>query len=660
MKILVRRRVSLAGSPPTVSASSPSIGDKYGGALLTLTVTGTVTGVLVDGTPCTNVVQTSPTTVTCRAPSKDPGIYDIAVSGPLGSSTPLPAAYESWHPTVAYSAARAYQSDQAVTSSGSATRQRMGVHCTDMGIMAPDPVTPAPVDGQGFVELASGRWLLAGGAPNGHSGNVTNTIWKSDDRGKTWQVLLASAPASSTRPAKAHTFGFFTMTISGTEYVYWLGSDPFTPSGDVFRSSDGGSTWTRICTTCPTSGLALFNYGVLNGVIYVMGGQLGMLDTDVVSNMVYKSTDGGVTWTTVGAAPWVGRGAQMGPMPVKDGKLWLVAGARYHSTDATSWYNDVWSYDGTTWTQVLANGHGQFAKRRYHNVVAFNGRLWLFNGSTSDGATITPETKGTYYSADGATWTAWADETPWNACHAGAAIVSSDGIYLTDGYQSTRLHVVREHTGALVSQWNDLGSGAKHLLQATDAQKPILDLTAFPSRPGIVGTQGQVMTLASPDRGITNGIYEAYVVFKTLNFDTSNEQAPNAPSNIVGSVNGSAWNNFGTNGGTVEYDTASGGWSESIAGSGVNNDNVHVIGVQHTSESGGTVRLYIDSVLVGTTTSKGFDTSWTGWDSILAGYLGADKAECVLGAVVVLRGHSTPSNNDFRSRLQTWAQIWAA
>lgn len=186
----------------------------------------------------------------------------------------FPRTASNWLPTFSDPDARVYLADRGVTNASTATRQRTGVQSYGVPTVFSDlEKADVPTDGQGFVELANGRFLLAGGAPQGHAVEVVNTIWYSDDRGRTWDVLLADAPGSSTRPSRAHAFGFFTHTVSGTEYVYWVGGDPFTPTGDVFRSSDGGSTWTRISTTCPTSGLALYLYGVLDGVLYIMGGR---------------------------------------------------------------------------------------------------------------------------------------------------------------------------------------------------------------------------------------------------------------------------------------------------------------------------------------------------------------------------------------------------
>jgi hypothetical protein len=738
------------GLPPAVVSVEPSLGDLYGGVRLTLTVQGTVTGVSVGGAPCTNVVQTGET-VRCTSPQTTAGLKAIVVSGAGGDSEPLTNAYEAWHPTVDYPAARVYQADQGVTSAGTATRHRFGATSYDSmagakyGAHRPGP-DPAPntfiaagsnlaTDGQGMVELPSGRILLAGGAPAGHAYQVVNTIWKSDDRCKTFQELLPDRPASSTCPAPAHTWGLFRMAYGGTDYVYSLGGDPFTPTGDVFRipcsaldvGGNPNTAWERVSTTCPTSGLALFLYGHLAGVIYVGAGQTSIQDSGTVSKAWHKSTDGGATWTSMGnIVPANVYGAQLGPLPVKDGKLWIASSGRYHST-INEFSNAVVTFDGTNFATVLADGHGQFPKSRYHSVVVDSaGKLWRFNGTTWNGSVLVGDTKTAHYSSDGSTWTAYTD-LPWNNTHAQAAIASSDGIYVTDGFQSARVFAVREHTGQLVSAWNDLGSAAKHLSQSdvTGAKKPIKDPSAFGSQPGLVFTRGQLLTLGAPDRGISGGVLEEYVFGKTTSFDTQATQGTNPSSTFVGAINGSSWNNFGTfvtnlavnaasnaspivigttdphglatgdvvpvfavlgntaangkwtvtvlsattfslNGSTgngtyqagtglavvesLRYKHFASGWQTVSRASGICNDVARMMGVVQTASF---VRLYTGAVQRGADAAGGFDTSWTGFDSVGAGYLESDYAELVLGAKVVLP-HGVVSPNSFRIKLDMW------
>lgn len=578
-----------------------------------------------------------------------------SATGPVSRKRSTLATSAEWSPLdeegVGGAALRFYTSSLGVTSAGTATRQRAGVQSATFPLAySAHAGRLTAMDGVGFVELASGRMLAMGGAPGGQAHESVNAVHYSDDRGKTWSVLLANGPASSTRPAPAHTFGHFVMTIEGTEYVYWLGSDPFTPSGDVFRSADGGSTWERISTTCPTSGLSLNMYGVLGTDIYVIGGQTDIEDSGVPSRMVARSSDYGATWTRLPDAPASVFGAQVGPLPVLDGHLWIAGSARY-SSGTTDFSNAVLKFDGTTWTTVLADGHAQFKAARYHAVTAYNGKLWRFNGSTLNGTTVEGDTQSALYSADGVTWTGAPWPLPWDNTHAVSAIGTSDGLYLTEGFQSGKLFVIREHNGSLASAWADQGAGGKTLLQATDASKPVVQANQFGSLPGIVGTGAEIMSLATPDEENAGGVHEAWVVMRTLNHDTAAAQGPNQPAVLVGNASASVWNSFGMDGNKLSYRSASPATS-SFAGSGLNRDGVHLVGVQH---SAGVVKLFVDGVQVGKTfTGAGFSKTYTGWDSILGGYLGADRAAVVLGAVIVRRA-SRPWSRATITKLNTWA-----
>lgn len=677
-----------------MASISPSLGDTLAGAriVLTLSSPAAVTGATFGGVEATGIVTIDSTHVSCLAPTLSAGTYGVQCSNAAGASNTLSAAYEAWSPIVDYPAARLYQSDAGITSSSSATRHRVGFQSTDIMAGATygtyrAPGDPSPggtiatggtlaCDGQGLVELASGRLLLMGGAPAGHGYQRVNTLWSSDDRGQTWTVLLADGEPSATRPAGAHTIGMFTWSIAGTLYVYWLGGDPTnTPTGDVFRIAAenldvGGvptSDWTRLTTTAPTSDRGLFMTGVLDDVIYVMGGQIpgaGLpIDSDATpSAEVYKSEDFGVTWTQLADAPWAPRCAQLGMLPVMNGKLWIICGGEYDEMASPPvLYNDVWSFDGATWTEVLADGHGQFLPRRYLSAVTYEGRLWFFNGSTYDagGLTFDADNRDAYYSSDGATWTSLASSTTmlWAETHAQAVLATSDGIYFTDGFQSAQLNVIREHTGALVSAWGDQGSANLDVSQGTAGAKPILDLTAFADAPGLALTGSQYLQLSAPDRDLTDGHYEVYFVGKTITFDVGAAQGPNPPATVVGSANGSSWNNAGFDGGSLCYEEYSAGYNSFNFGGSFADDVVRLFGFTHES---GAIKAWVGTAQQGATvTTSTFDTSYTGWDSIGAGYLNDDKPAIVLGAVVVLTPGSA-SSGAFRTKLALWAKKWGS
>lgn len=523
-----------------------------------------------------------------------------------------------------------------------------------------------PLDGQGLVELASGRLLLLGGAIFGHAfgpNERVNIVWSSDDRGRTWEMLLGDTAGTSTRPDRGHTLGFFTATYGGTLYVYWLGGDPFAPTGDVFRipasaldvGGNPATAWTRISTTCPTSGLALFMYGVLpNGNIYVIGGQESIFD-GAASRETYVSTDQGATWTNTGLdCPTTVWSAQVGPLPVKGGKFWICGSARYLDGGVPDDFsNAVVTFDGSTWATVLADGHAEFPKHRYHSVVVYRDRLWMFNGTVSDGVTIESDTRSIHYSADGVTWTEWGSSPPWPETHAQAALATSDGIYLTSGFADAAIYVIREHTGALVSAWADQGSAGLDVAQADDAAKPLYDPSAFLGRGGLVFTRAQFLELVAPDRDLGDGFFECWAIVQTLNFDASPENAgPNPPCVVIGATNESSFNNFGLVDSELSYKQAPAGYVESRpdpAPPPLNDDRPHLIGIQHQN---GSLKFFVDGVQVGETVTEdiGFSSSFTGWEAFGAGYLETDRGEFLLAEAVV-RTTGAVSNSTYIGKL---------
>jgi hypothetical protein len=546
---------------------------------------------------------------------------------------------------------RVFRADAGVTSAGSATRWRTGVISTD--VLGGEDLDP--VDGAGFIRLNSGRILHIGGAPLGDGATSVNTIRASDDGGKTWSVIAAhEAGPTYTRFKPGHSLAVFQTSTHG----YVGGGDPIIGgNGEIWRTPlDGdGTTWTLVATHAWLASRVLFMWGVLpDDTIVIAGGQTNVFDASTATANYRSSSDGGVTFTDHGNAPWAARGIISGPLPVFDGKLVMVGGGRYDETPAQDvFYDDVWTYDGSTWAEALATGHGQFAATRYNTVVALNSRLWLFTGSISGDA----DTAAVYTATALGTWTASSVTFAHGDSHARAVIAFDDTILYDNGFQpGTRpqaLYAIREHTGALVSSWVDQGTDGLDAVQATDASKPILDLAAFASGPGVVFTRGQILTLAAPDRDITNGIFEVWVIGKTINFDVSSTSAPNPPCTIVGAVNGSSWNNFGVNGGAAEYRSEAPRVT-TPGGSGVNTDAVKLIGVQHLN-SDDTHHVFVGTTEEATGIGATFSTSWNGWDSIGGGASGNDKAEMVVKMVVIVRDHTAPTGAAFRAGLQSLA-----
>jgi hypothetical protein len=660
-----------------------------------------------------------------------------------------------WKPTDDYPAARNYRADAGLTASGSAVRVRGGTLATATGIKALDRTsTMAPPDGMGLFRLSSGRLLKVCGAPSGHADTSVNTVWNSDDGGKTWAVLLVGeAYGAETRFKRGHTQGY----IEHNGYAYVIGGDPVAdvvtgfpsrgPNGEVWRTplSGDGTVWTKICDTCPTSTLRIFLYWTLGGNLYIAGGQTDVNNGGSGQNTVYRSTDQGVTWTSLGAAPWLPRGMACagGPLPVINGKVYLIGGGNYdhltanpttptvtwdspsgmsvtitaagtlplvvanqlftitdHSVSAnngtykatgtpttssitctkvsgqgvapqaasaeavTFWkdqyFNDVWSFDGTTWTEILPLGHTQFDVVRYHTTIAYGSLLFMFNGSPTPGA---EHAKG-YVSADlGATWTYLGNQNEhwnWGNTHAACARVVDDRIIIDHGFQSDNLYQIVPHQGALVSQWLDQGSAGKTLSQSTDANKPILDLSR--SKPEVVFTFGQMLELAAIDNNINggSGVFEIYFIGRTINFDTTQGSGSAPPIVVVGNsdVGGSEVSALGFRGGALEYTQYSSGWQPTTSPlSTYNDDAVRLYGVRHQN---GQVELFVkDTTVLTDTTLVGF-TAGTGWKSIGRGWQAVNYAPIAIRELVILT-LASPSASDFRTKMQARAvRLWGA
>lgn len=664
-------RASGGGGALALASVSPDLGDIYAGAKLTLSVTGTVTGVAIGGTACTSVVQVGGT-VTCYAPAKAAGTYDVTVSGPSGESDPLVGGYEAWHPTVDHPAARVFQSDQGTTSATTETWARTGLVADLL------PTGFVARDGAALLTLASGRILMVGGwapgafTPSAYdiSGDVTNAILYSDDDGATWATLLAhdSTPGAS-RFLPGHTAGVLLHDVDGVSYVYWIGSDANAGAGrdgGVWRclASDceaGGTpdSWTRISTAAPTTGLSLFTVGSLGGNLYVMGGQADLADQGTCTADVYRSTDDGVTWSLVTAAPgWTARSgiASPGALPVFDGKLWLVSGGRYDPDgDLRTYYNDVWSYDGTTWTEVLADGHGQFTGRQYHSVLAFDGKLWIINGY--DITNVNNGLAEAIYSADGATWTTTAAlGIEWYPTHAQGACVTLDGsqMIMNQGIANESIYRLRAVTGTLLSAWADQGSGGLTLSQATGDLKPLLATAAMGAQPGVVLQRAQWMQLATYDRDCAGGVFSPFMVVRTMN-TAYNASTSQPPSTIIGCQGGEAYNQFGLNADVMSYYDASAGPKDIRSTTPVTDDDARLLGAEHSSAS---LKFFVGASQDGATdTTVGFDTTYTGWDGIGSAIGGDNFGSATLGAVVVVKA---ATDSTFRTKLNKWAMKWGS
>ncbi|MGB1038642.1 MAG: Kelch repeat-containing protein, partial [Bacteroidia bacterium] len=107
-----------------------------------------------------------------------------------------------------------------------------------------------------------------------------------------------------------------------------------------------------------------------------------------------------------------------------DGKVWLIGGKRIGTSNSGT-KNDVWTYDGSTWTEVKGHDDDQlqsFYASDESQVVAFKNNLWVFVGTRNN----------IHKSSDGVSWEnvkvkgSVIDTSHWKGKH-GHQVVVHDG-----------------------------------------------------------------------------------------------------------------------------------------------------------------------------------------------------------------------------------------
>ena len=161
-----------------------------------------------------------------------------------------------------------------------------------------------------MVCRSNGTLVLAGGS---HLSTRYNDVWASDDGGATWNVVT---PSAEWGPRQFHAL---VETPAGVLLVIGgLGDEMFT---DVWASHDGGTSWSQRPTTPWTA--PFINCAIVSGSsVYTVAGSPSGL-----TSVVYRSSDDGVTWSTVEkSTPWGPLGS-MGVARGLDGRLVVIAAA---------------------------------------------------------------------------------------------------------------------------------------------------------------------------------------------------------------------------------------------------------------------------------------------------------------------------------------------
>lgn len=124
------------------------------------------------------------------------------------------------------------------------------------------------------------------------------------------------------------------------------------PGGGLFKTTDGGQTWNPVFDAHPAQSIACITFDPANSnIIYVGTGDPDTPFTAFVGNGVYKSTDGGQTWTNIGLTQ-MGIISEVVVNPTNSNVLYAAAmGTPMQRDTNRGVYKST--NGGASWTQVL-------------------------------------------------------------------------------------------------------------------------------------------------------------------------------------------------------------------------------------------------------------------------------------------------------------------
>ena len=221
------------------------------------------------------------------------------------------------------------------------------------------------VDSVGAIQVApSDPNIVYAGAGDPIGGSLGNGMWKSTDAGDTWQhiglentVKIDSILVDPTHPDLVIVSALGDATHDG---------------GGIYRSTDGGQTWTNVLKPTGYDGTREVEYAYDEPNIMLAdtqgtgggfggGGGPGPRPKPKPP-LVFKSTDGGLTWTQIKIPPFPGRVGVAIAMHTNGKRIYIIGNniengsGLYRSDDG----GDAWQHMAGKDTRI-ENGQGAYS-----------------------------------------------------------------------------------------------------------------------------------------------------------------------------------------------------------------------------------------------------------------------------------------------------------
>ncbi len=232
------------------------------------------------------------------------------------------------------------------------------------------------------VDVTNSDVLLAGSATGG--------IWRSTDAGITWTKTSAPMDIQNTscfgQDIRAgHTQTWYCGTGENYGVVSGTSFESLLPGDGIFKSNDGGLSWTRLQSTVSNDPQVFNRKGAFKHVNSIVVDPVRM-DSDIVVAAIFdgivRSNDGGLTWNTV-----LGIDTTITATSLYTDLRVSPTGVYYAAIGNGATYKGIWrSTNGLGWTRISSGNYPSSAER---TVMAFDpqdeNKLWLFCESPNTG-----------------------------------------------------------------------------------------------------------------------------------------------------------------------------------------------------------------------------------------------------------------------------------
>jgi photosystem II stability/assembly factor-like uncharacterized protein/long-subunit fatty acid transport protein len=196
---------------------------------------------------------------------------------------------------------------------------------------------------------------------------LNRSLYRTADGGDSYAKVLAGENLAG----EAYFMNAVAFDPADHRHVYAGGGNFYAPKieGDLWESIDGGDSWNRTGLTDVIINDVLVDPRSPH-VLYAGCGYSGGTETPV-----YKSLDGGKTWSTMAEG--------MPPMPILTYAIWGFSSRVLH----TAGLGNAQRFDGSTWNETLTDPDVEFyglwgSSEEKLYAVGSSGAIWRFNGTS--------------------------------------------------------------------------------------------------------------------------------------------------------------------------------------------------------------------------------------------------------------------------------------